>query len=109
MKTVAVDDLPAEPLAAAGVFHQHWLPHVEALLSGGEDVMVALAPADHTHREWRRAAAAGLARAHTPQRVNLVAGNRELLDALESYLAAAPGITGQYLENEGNGAGDPAA
>lgn len=107
MKRVAVDDLPAGPLAAAGVFHQHWLPHVEALLAGGEDVMVALAPADHTHREWRRAVAAGLARAHTPRRINVVAGENAVLDAFGRYLAAAPGITGQYLESDGQGAGDP--
>ena len=84
MKRVAVDDLPAEPLAAAGVFHQHWLPHIEALLAGGEDVMVVLTPADHTHREWRRAIAAGLAREHTPRRVNLVAGEgAAVVEAIE--------------------------
>lgn len=105
MKRVAVDDLPGAPLAAAGVFHQHWLPHVETLLESGEDVMVALAIADHTHREWRRAAAAGLARAHTPQRVNLVSGEGNVLDAFERYLAAAPAITGQYFEGDGLGAG----
>ena len=108
MRRVAVDDLPAEPLAAAGVFHQHWLPHIEALLAGGEDVMVTLAPADHTHREWRRAVAADLARAHTPRRVNVVSGEGPALDAFERYLAAALGITGQYLEGDGEGAGDPA-
>ena len=107
MKTVAVDDLPPEPLAAAGVFQQHWLPHVEALLSTGEDVTVALTPADYTHREWRRAAAAGLARANAPRRVNIVAGENAVLGAFERYLAAAPGITGQYFESDGNGAGDP--
>lgn len=109
MKRVTVDELPAEPLDAAGVFHQHWLPHVEALLRSGEDVMVSLAPADHTHREWRRASAAGLARAHTPRRVNVVAGEGAALDAIESYLSRAPGITGQYLEGDNLGAGDPTA
>ena len=107
MKRITVDDLPAEPLAAAGVFHQHWLPHVEAVLAVGEDVMVALEPADHTHREWRLAIAAGLARAHTPRRINVVAGEGAALDAIEQYLAHAPGITGQYLESDGDGAGDP--
>lgn len=107
MRRVAVDDLPAEPLAAAGVFHQHWLPHVEALLQAGEDVTVTLAPADHIHREWRRAIAAGLARAHTPRRVNVVAGEGAVLDAFARYLAAAPAITGQYLEGDGQGAGEP--
>lgn len=107
MKRVAVDDLPSAPLAAAGVFHQHWSPHVEDLLSGGEDVLVTLAPADYTHREWRRAVAAGLARAHAPQRVNVVAGEGAVLDAFAGYLAAAPGITGQYLEGDQLGAGGP--
>lgn len=109
MKRVSVDDLPSAPLAAAGVFHQHWLPHVEALLEGGDDVMVTLASADHTHREWRRAIAAGLARAHSPRRINVVAGEGEALNVFEVYLAAAPGITGQYLESDRTGAGDPTA
>ena len=107
MRRVTVDDLPVEPLAAAGVFHQHWLPHIESLLEGGEDVMVALGSADHTHREWRLAVAAGLARAHAPRRINIVAGEQEALDAIERYLSDAPGLTGQYLEGDGDGAGDP--
>ena len=108
MRRVAVDDLPPEPLAAAGVFHQHWLHHVEQLLESGEDVMLAFAPADHTHREWRRAVVSGLARAHAPWRVNAVAGAGALLNAFETYLASAPGVTGQYLEGDGDGAGNPA-
>jgi hypothetical protein len=107
MKRVVVDDLPRDPLAAAGVFHQHWLPHVEAILEAGEDVLLTLAPADHTHREWRRAIAAGLARAYTPRRVNAVAGEGAVLDAFEAYLRRALGITGQYLEGDALGAGDP--
>lgn len=107
MKRVVVDDLPPEPLAAAGVFHQHWLPHVEALLAGGEDVLVALGPADHTHREWRRAIAAGLARAHAPRRVNVIAGEAgEALHACEDFLSRAEGVTGHYLEVDANGAGE---
>ena len=109
MRRVTVDDLPAEPLAAAGVFHQHWLPHVETLLEGGDDVMVALSPADHTHREWRLAIAAGLARAYAPRRVNVIAGEGAALDEIGRYLTDAPGITGQYLEGDGGGAGDPVA
>ena len=69
--------------------------------------MVALAVADHTHREWRRAIAAGLARAHTPRRIIVVAGEGGVLDALADYLSQAPGITGQYLEGDALGAGDP--
>lgn len=98
MKRIAVDGLPDDPLAAAGVFHQHWLPHVEDVLGKGEDVMIVVPTADHTHGEWRLAIVAGLARKHTPHRVNMVAGQGEAVDATEAYLAAAPGITGQYLE-----------
>ena len=41
---------------------------------------------------------AGLARKHAPVRVNLVAGEGAALATSESYLATAPGVTGQYLE-----------
>ena len=98
MKRIAVDDLPTEPLAAAGVFHQHWLDHVETVLAKGEDVLITLPPADYTHREWRRAAVAMLARQYTPLRVNVVSGEGRGLDKAEAYLSGAPGITGQYLE-----------
>lgn len=108
MKRVTVDDLPTAPLAAAGVFHQHWLLHIETLLAGGEDVMIVLAAADHAHREWRRAVVAGLARAYTRQRINAVAGEGQLVDAFARYLAAAPGVTGQYFEGDGADAGNPA-
>lgn len=108
MKRLIVDDLPSEPLGAAGLFHQHWLRHVETILAGGEDVMLCFTPADYTHREWRRAIVAGLARKHTPRRINAVAGEGAVLDAFELYLADAPAVTGQYLEGDGEGAGNPA-
>ena len=99
MKRIAIDGLPDDPLAAAGVFHQHWMGHVEDVLAGGEDVMLLVPSADYTHREWRLAMIAGLARKHTPRRINMVAGESvEAVDATETYLATAPGITGQYLE-----------
>lgn len=98
MKRVTVDDLPADPLSASSVFHQHWLPHIVSLLEGREHLVVVLAPAGHDHREWRNAIAAGLARAHAPQRVNLVGGEGRAADEVEKYLAGAPGVTGQYLE-----------
>lgn len=98
MKRIEVDGLPDEALAAAGVFHQHWLSHIEGALEQGQDVMIVVPSADHTHREWRLAIVAGLARKHTPLRVNMVAGEGAGIDASEAYLAGAPGITGQYLE-----------
>ena len=39
--------------------------------------------------------------------VNLVAGEGAALDGFEAYLGNAPGITGQYFESDGTGAGDP--
>ncbi|MDG5748765.1 hypothetical protein P8Q88_11330 [Qipengyuania sp. XHP0207] len=98
MKRISVDDLPADPLAAAGLFHQHWLAHVEHQLEAGEDLLITVPSADYTHREWRRAVTAGLARKHAPRRVNMVAGEGPAIDATEAYLARAPGVTGQYLE-----------
>ena len=109
MKVVAVDGLPLDPLAAGGVFHQHWLPRAEAALADGHDVMLVFSLADHTHRDWRRAVATGLARRHAPLRVNAIAGEgARVIEAFISYLADAPGITGQYLEGDGEGAGNPA-
>jgi hypothetical protein len=108
MKRIAVDDLPGDPLAAASVFDQHWLPYAEETLAAGDDLLLAFAPADHTHRAWRLAVITGLARKYTPLRVNGVAGEGAALGEAERYLAAAPGVTGQYLQLDGNGAGNPA-
>lgn len=98
MKRISVEGLPDDPLAAAGVFHQHWLAHVEDALGKGEEVLLVVPTADHTHREWRRAIVAGLARKHAPRRINMVAGEGAAIDAAGAYLARAPAITGQYLE-----------
>jgi hypothetical protein len=108
MKQIAVDDLPEDPLSAASVFHQHWLPYAEDALAAGDDLLLVFAPADHPHRAWQLAAVAGLARKHAPLRVNAVAGKGEAIARTERYLAAAPGLTGQYLPLDGNGARDPA-
>ncbi|QZD93233.1 hypothetical protein K3162_04180 [Qipengyuania xiapuensis] len=97
MKRIEVDGLPPEPLAAAGLFHQNWLDPIERALGEGQDVLVTLEAADHMHEEWRKAAAAMLARKHAPRRVNLVAGSGPSLDATADYLAQAPGVTGQYF------------
>lgn len=108
MKRIAVDDLPDDPLAAASVFDQHWLPFAEETLAGGDDVLLAFPPADHTHRAWRLAVVTGLARKYAPLRVNGVAGQGAELDQAQRYLATAPGVTGQYLLLDGQGAGNPA-
>lgn len=104
MIRIALGDLPVSPLAASALVLREHLAEIEAALARA-DVMIALPPADHTHREWRRALAAMLARAHTPRRSNVVAGEGAALDAVARYLAGAPGITGQYFETDGLGAG----
>ena len=48
MKAIAVDDLPGEPLAAASVFDQHWLPYAEETLAAGDHLMLAFAIASLT-------------------------------------------------------------
>ena len=98
MKRIVVDGLPDDPLAASGVFHQHWLAHVEATLGQGEDVMLQLPAADHTHGEWRCAIVAGLGtQARTGSRQSRRRRGRGA-GCQRTYLAAAPGVTGQYLE-----------
>ena len=108
MKLIAVDDLPGDPLAAASVFDQHWLPYAEEALAEGDDLTIAFPPTDHTHRAWRVAVVQGLARKYAPLRVNAVAGEGAALAEAERHLAAAPGVTGQYLPLDGHGAGNPA-
>ena len=98
MKRIAVDGLPGDPLAAAALFHGQWLPLAEDALAGGDDAVLVLPSADHTHREWRRAIVVARARKHAPRRINMIAGEGASLAAIESYLATAPGVTGQYLE-----------
>lgn len=99
MKRIAARGLPGAPLEAQAAFTALHQPAVLAALENGEDVLVELDPADHTHGEWRRAAAAMLARAQAPSRVAVVAGEAGAsLDAVATYFAAAPGVTGQYLE-----------
>ena len=109
MKRITVDELPSDPLAAGSMFQEHWLSRIEHILESGEDALVAVSPAEHSHHEWRRTMAVGLARKYTPRRCNIVAGETAAIGALEHYLRAAPGITGQYLEcDDAGAAGDPA-
>ena len=96
MKRIVVDGLPDDPLAAAGVFHQHWLAHVEATLGQGEDVMLQLPAITRTGsgaaQSWRGW------HASTHRFASILSQARAGAAANRSYLAAAPGVTGQYLE-----------
>lgn len=95
MKLLRIARLPAAPLDAAAAFHAEWVARGR---DGEGDLLLVFPLADHTHRQWRLAAIQELAREAAPRRVNAVAADGE--DAIEQarkYLAAAPGITGQYL------------
>lgn len=104
MRCVAMPGLPADPLAAAAQFHAMVAPD---LAESDEDLLLVFPPADHTHRGWRLAAVQMLARSLAPRRVNAVASaSAAAILAAERYLAGAPGLTGQYLPLDDEGAGD---
>lgn len=93
--------LPAAPLDAAAAFHARIVP--QARKAAGHDLVIVLDNADHTHLGWRQSAIEALAREAAPSRVNAVVGpaGREL-DQSCTFLAAAPGVTGQVLQTDGN-------
>jgi hypothetical protein len=97
----AVGPLGQPALAAAARFHAEVLPNLPA----GPDLTLVFEPADHTHTGWRRAVVQQLAREHAPRRINAIASDDPA--AIESacrWLETAPGVTGQYLPLDGNGA-----
>lgn len=96
--------LPDNALEAAARFHAEFLPQIAGLLEGSDSLVIVMPAAPYDHADWRRALARDLARAHPAKRINVVGGNDTAV-TLE-YLAAAPGITGQYLPLDGTGAGD---
>jgi molybdopterin biosynthesis enzyme len=106
MAAFRVDGLPGEPLAAAARFHADVLPRVLAALAAERaDLVLVFGAADYTHRDWRRAVVRQLARDHAPMRVNALASDDETaVVAALAYLGMAPGVTGQYLSLDGEGA-----
>ncbi|MCP5397385.1 MAG: hypothetical protein H6918_11775 [Sphingomonadaceae bacterium] len=102
--------LPDDALEAAGVFHAEWLPKARELLAGdAESLVLVMAFAGSDHADWRRAVVRDLARAHAPKRVNCVVGDAEsAVAATLAYLEMAPGVTGQLLPVDSQGAGNPA-
>ena len=101
-----VGPLPGEPLAAAARFYGEVVPLVTPRKGEGEDVVLVFPPANHTHRAWRLAAVQELARAGAPRRVNAIESDDEpAIAAAIAYLASAPGVTGQLLRLDGEGAG----
>ncbi|MFA7602748.1 MAG: Rossmann fold domain-containing protein [Novosphingobium sp.] len=106
MALLRVGALPEASLAAAARFHAETLPRIAAALAGADShLVIVFEPADYTHRSWRLAAVQQLARDHAPLRVNaLAADDARAIAAAEAYLGAAPGVTGQYLLLDGQGA-----
>jgi len=106
MALVRVSALPEGALDSAAAFHAEMLPQVRAALAAsGEDLVLAFEPADHEHRGWRLAAVQQLAREHAPRRVNAIeSDDEEAIAAALSYIDRAPGLTGQLLRLDRNGA-----
>ena len=101
-----VEGLSDGALMASAQFHAEILPQALEVLLGGEDVILAFPAADHSHRAWRLAVVQQLARDAAPLRVNGLAGGDEAaIGAAMAYLAQSPGVTGQVLALDGNGAG----
>ena len=89
------------PLAAHAAFFEEWLPKAKAALAreATASLTIILPPAPSDHDAWRRALAGDLAREYTPKRVNIAAGAPgQALDTVLTYLAAAPGVTGHYVQ-----------
>ena len=110
MELVRIADLPDDPLAAAAAFHERYLPRLRGRT---DDLLLVFPPADHGHRGWRLAAVQGLARQAVPGRVNALAGDdAAAIASARTFLAGAPGLTGQLLALDGRGAapvlGEPA-
>ena len=94
-----IKELPDAALDAAAAFTREYLTSVRGTLAGGADLTIVLPQAPYDHRDWRRALARDLARAHAPARINVIAGSGDArISAAADYLANAPGVTGQYLE-----------
>jgi hypothetical protein len=104
-----IEGLPNGALDAAREFHASWLEQVRTLLHGGSaSLAIVMPPAAYDHSDWRRSVARDLARAAAPARVNVIASDEPaaIASAL-AFLESAPGVTGQYLPLDGEGAGNP--
>lgn len=107
MALLRVEGLPQGVLEAAAQFHADVLPKVRVALAAGGDLVLVFPPADYTHKGWRLAVVQQLARDFAPVRVNAVtSGDETAIAAAMAYLADAPGVTGQLLALDGNGASE---
>lgn len=110
MRRVEARRLPDNPTDAAAVFLQGAVSEIRAAIDAGDlPLCVVFDPADHTHTAWRLAAVQALAREAAPGRVNAVASDDDAaIAAAADYLDRAPGVTGQYLPLDRQGAGNAA-
>lgn len=110
MKLVSARSLPDDPIDAAAKFYAAVVPEVrDMLVTQDLPVCIMFDPADHRHIGWRRAGVQSLARAAAPRRINAVAvaaADDKAVLAVVDYLRRSPGVTGQYLPLDGQGAGD---
>ncbi len=103
-KVFAIENLPQAAIEASAYVIANHLDAIRTQLNDAETsaLAIALPTAPYDHRDWRRALARDLARAHAPKRVNVVAAADEAAaEKLLSYLRDALGVTGQYLEAHG--------
>lgn len=104
MGLLRVGALPDDALVAAAEFHERILSQVRA--ADGEDLVLVFEPANHEHRGWRLAVVQQLARDQAPRRVNAIESDDQAATAAAvEYLENAPGLTGQLLRLDRNGAG----
>lgn len=97
-RMIAIEGLPDAALAASAAFYTDWMPRISTALGDDAESLVLVFPAaEADHRDWRLAAVRDLARARAPTRVNGLAGAGDAVERAMSYLAQAPGVTGQYL------------
>ena len=106
MQRLDITGLPEGPSAAAVAFYGAWLGRAQAMLAGGSSLTLVFPPAGHEHSGWRLSAVQSLALESAPARVNAVASDDAAgIAAALAYLAAADGVTGQYLPLDSAGAG----
>jgi len=104
MQRLDITGLPEGPSAAAAAFYGEWLGRAQAMLAGGEHLTLVFPPAGHEHTGWRLSAVQSLALESAPARA-IASDDEAAIAAALAYLAAADGVTGQYLPLDSVGAG----
>ena len=104
-----IERLPDDPLDAASYFYAEVLPGIREDLATAPqmNLTIVFEPAGHEQRGWRLAVVQELAREYAPSRINaLESDDKAAIHAAIAYLGDAPGVTGQLLPLDSNGAGE---